>query len=540
MFLPPKLITILLGQLIAVTMFIGSANGQQAEFDRRMAAMQEARVRAQLPAGESARVASSDMGVGYADPPPPTRVAQAPRRIAQAPRRVAQASRRAPQKRRVVLGQSSQTRPAPVYNAVHQVRTQTRGGQPSQQIMQTGSQGYTPAHMHTAQLSGQTFMDGGSPIMSSQIVGSPVMSGQVMGSPIMSDQIIGSPVMSGQIIGSPIGTPIGTGSAGCTSCGNSGHIGGEYIDSGYSSCDSCGDTDGYFADQCCGRSGCATGDCWITGIGSFLFTGEYFGGATSFRSAFFDAPGGNAGELARDDSHGFYGGFNFGMPLCRLSCGVFSGQVGVRSVQTNFNGSAFTTDNRDQLFVTAGIFRRVDYGFQAGVVADILRDNWFTETNLVQVRGELSWVYPAGSTFGFRFANNVQDDVTSGTFNGNAFTGLVTSTSDNYRFFLRRNGARNGYGEIFAGWSENDQGVVGLDFDKAVSERLGMQAGFTYFINDDQVPAGSSFLGGNVGEAYNIFVGFSLRPRGSGYYNSYDRPLFAVADNGTMLTTRNQ
>ena len=73
MFLPPKLITILLGQLIALTMLSASVNGQQADFERRLAAMQAARARAQAPApaNSATRIASSDIGVDFTDPPPP-------------------------------------------------------------------------------------------------------------------------------------------------------------------------------------------------------------------------------------------------------------------------------------------------------------------------------------------------------------------------------------------------------------------------------------------------------------------------------------
>ena len=44
--------------------------------------------------------------------------------------------------------------------------------------------------------------------------------------------------------------------------------------------------------------------------------------------------------------------------------------------------------------------------------------------------------------------------------------------------------------------------------------------------------------GGNSGEAYNIYVGVALRPGGRHSYRSYERPMFPVADNGSMLITR--
>ena len=509
MFLPPKLTTILLGQLIALTMLTGSVDGQQADFERRMAAMQEARARAQAPV---VRVASADTGADYTAPPvpPEARVTSRVATRAGVPRPTAS-------NKRVVLGQSGAPRVARRIQAPVKNKIQTSS--PAPRIARNSNMAYTPKHVRTAQLSAQSLIDGGSPIIDSV-------------SPMM-----GSPV---------IGTSVTSAGSGCSSC-SGGSIGGSYMDGGFvsdgcSTCDACSSTETIFEqDACCGRGGCPPGPCWLNGLGAAIYNGEYFGGATSFRAPLFATPGldPTAGALSSDSSHGFYGGFNLGLPLCQLTGGVLSGQVGVRSVQTNFNGNDFTTDDRDQLFITAGFFRRVDYGLQAGVVADILHEEWFTENDLVQIRGEIGWVFGGGRNWGFRFTNNTQDDITSGTFNGNTFTDLVHTTNDNYRFFIRRERQGAGFGEVFVGWSDLDQTIVGLDFDMAVTEMVALQAGFTYFLNDEGLPPGiTNTAGGNAAEAYNIFVGFVLRPRGRSYYNSYERPLFSVADNGSMSIIR--
>lgn len=312
--------------------------------------------------------------------------------------------------------------------------------------------------------------------------------------------------------------------------------GGEIIDGG---CTSCGEVGGYFDDQCCGRGGCAPGPCWITGFGNILRNGEYFAGATAFRSGLFSTPGVTTGQLSSDPSHGFYEGFNFGVPLCRLTCGLLSGQFGLRATQTNFRGAEFTPQDRNQIFLTAGLYRRVDYGIQGGLVIDYLSEEWFTETlEVSQIRGDLAWVYPSGSTMGFRFATNVEMGTSNGVFAGNAFTNALTSTESNYRFYYRCEKQEGGFCDGYLGWTDSQQTVLGLDFDMPVRERAALQAGFTYYLNDDGVPANSGFEGGNIGEAYNFYLGFVLRPRGRSHYRSYDRPLFTVADNGTMLLKR--
>ena len=227
--------------------------------------------------------------------------------------------------------------------------------------------------------------------------------------------------------------------------------------------------------------------------------------------------------------------------MCRLTCGVLSGQIGVRSVQTNFSGSEFSNESRDQLFVTGGLYRRVDYGIQFGVVGDYVQDNFFGDASVSQIRADLGWVYAGGSTFGFRYAGAQDNDVISGTFGGEDFTGQLVRATDQYRFYYRTSGATGGYGEFFAGYTENDQTILGFEFDVPVTDRLAVESNLTYFLNDDAADSvfrGTNFQGSNAEEAWNITVGFVYRPQGRRYYKNYDRPLFDVADNGTMLLRR--
>jgi len=460
-----------LGQFIAFTLVAGSAEGQQADFERRMAAMQQARARAATPAPATVRVASADIGVDYTAPPAPPK------------ERVASRARIPQPARQPVVREHGTTRDAQA--------AQVRSIAPAPRV---ASVPRTSRGVGTTQFSGHSIIDGGSPIVDD----------------IISESFVGGEVVSGE----------------CTSC------------------DSCGGGNYFEQNACCGRGGCPPGQpCLLAGLGASLgtalYNGEYFGGATAFRSRLFDTPGGAAGELSSDNSHGFYGGFNLGLPLCQVTGGILSGQVGIRSVQTNFNGSEFTPENRDQLFITAGFFRRVDYGLQGGVVADVLHEEWFTENDIVQIRGELGWVFGSGRTLGVRFATNTQDDITDGTFNGNSFTNLVTSTEDTYRIFLRQERVGSGFGEIFVGTSELDQTIVGLDFDVAVTEHVGVQAGFNYYLNNEGLPAGTTnVVGGNSAESFNVFIGLVFRPRGRAFYNWYERPLFSVADNGSLLITR--
>jgi hypothetical protein len=272
-------------------------------------------------------------------------------------------------------------------------------------------------------------------------------------------------------------------------------------------------------------------NCWINCLGGIFSNAELFGGAQGFRSRNFSA----GSQNVDDSSFGFYGGINLGLSLCNLTCGLFSGQVGVRSSQSEFEGDFFSTDNRDQLFVTAGLFRRVDYGFQAGVVFDYLHEEWFAETDLAQIRGELAWVYPGGSAIGMRFNVGTEDDNTNGVINGAPFNNLFAQVIDNYRVFYRMSTNNTGHCDFFAGWSDADHAVLGCDVDMPVSGVLGMQAGFTYFLPEDTAPNVPT----STQDAWNLYVGFSIRPQGPAWYGNYDRPLFNVADNGSFVFGRN-
>jgi len=398
---------------------------------------------------------------------------------------------------------------------------------------------------HVAQL-----IQGGSAGSSTR--GGQIIQGGISGSSTRSGQIIqggvpGSSTRSGQIISNgPVYENV---------IHDEGFVGESYIvDDGYVDggigCDVCstGFESGSVVscdDGCCGRGGCpggCGGPCWLGNLGRALRTGEYFGGVTGFQSPLFTAPGQDLpideNVFASDSSFGAFGGFNLGIPLCRLSNGFLSGQFGLRSVNTNFNGNEFTDEERRQLFITTGLYRRVDQGFQFGVVADILHEEWFTESDLVQVRGDLSWVYPSGHVFGFRYATNVQDEETEGTFDGNDFFDFLQTTDDNYRFYYRRNAPWGGWGEAFFGWADAAQTIIGLDVDVPVTEFIAFQSNFTAFLNDDLVPDDSNFQGGNQNEAWSLSVGISFRPQGRGWYRSYDRPFLPVADNGTFVVRR--
>ncbi len=310
-------------------------------------------------------------------------------------------------------------------------------------------------------------------------------------------------------------------------------VGESYVDegdwSGADPCcaDSCGDVCG---PSCCDRGGCPPGiidECWLGGLGELLYRAEYFAGAACWDSPTFQ----DSRTSTYNGGSGFYAGTNLGIPLCRLTCGLFSGQIGARGMQSEFNGSP----NVSQLFATGGFYRRVDYGVQFGCVLDYLREDSLFEAELMQIRGDLSWVYAGGDALGFRFAKGIQDDQVPEVIPGANQQQFRLQVLDNYRAYYRHLVCTGGYSDTFIGWTDDNHVVGGMEFDLPMTECVALQAGATWFLptsNPDNV------LGGNAEDGWNIAVGFAFRPQGRCWYENYDRPILPVADNGSMMLRR--
>ncbi len=327
------------------------------------------------------------------------------------------------------------------------------------------------------------------------------------------ETIVGDPVPqpplgpNGHVIGGPPEQIITDGY--CGDCGGCGDC--------YDSCYGCSEID-------CRDCGIAE-DCWMRGLGGVFYNSEYFWGVQAFAGQGFQN---RTGEQQEPASFGYQLGFNTGLPLYRVTCGLVSGQFGVRTVQSNTDGDFFSADRRDQTFITAGLYRRVDYGLQFGVVADILNETWLGDIELVQVRSDVGYVWPSGHIFGFRAYVGVQDDRTAGLIDT---VSVAANVIDTYRFYFRRPYQCGGYTEWFLGWSTEQHSALGVQHEIPLGECTALQTGFTYlgFESDEQQIET---------DAWNIGLGVSYRPRGRGWYKFYHRPMFPVADNGSLFIRR--
>lgn len=262
--------------------------------------------------------------------------------------------------------------------------------------------------------------------------------------------------------------------------------------------------------------------------------GDLWLGTTSFTGAsgFLGSPAGEPAQVA--GNFGFQEGFNFGTRLPGVLSGQLGSQLGMRFTQTQLDGTNVGDDSRTQAFVTAGLFRRVDYGLQGGLVVDYLHDDWVYRTDLLQLRGELSFLLTPCHDIGFRFSDSQQTDDTQARLRGQvAPVDIRLAALDTYRFFYRtRFGASAaGVAELHAGFSEESAAILGAHLRAPLQNQVGIELDATYLMppNESATPY--------TQDAWNMSIALVWSPgRCFGRDRDYYRPLFDVADNGNFLT----
>lgn len=338
-------------------------------------------------------------------------------------------------------------------------------------------------------------------------------------------------------------------------------------DCGYSDCDggcevACGaegvfDGHGFGGPSCAMESmtcdgsascGCdACGSCDVDRIPFFLpmlrinwcrfdfFAGvQGFQGPMNFASTSATDPNVRSGS----GSFGFYEGLNEGRSLKKWLGWDLSAQLGLRATQSNLIGSEFTNESRQQVFVTGGLFRRVDYGLQYGGVIDYLNDDWWFQADVTQFRGELSWKTRGCHVFGFQTMQSMGGE-SSDSFvqqaDGTTFQSRVAfEPVDQYRIFYRRMLNGSGNWSAFGGWTEDDDGLLGANLNLPLKRNIVLATSATFLI-----PNEGALSDGHREEAWNISMGLVYRPGGPKGCGRYCRPLFDVADNGTFIVGQN-
>jgi hypothetical protein len=248
----------------------------------------------------------------------------------------------------------------------------------------------------------------------------------------------------------------------------------------------------------------------------------------------------NRGEQG---SFGIYEAINHGAMLPLGIPTEVGWQVGARLTQSNLSGTTFSLESRHQIFLTTGLFHRVDRGLQWGLVVDWLHEDWYFEADLMQLRGEISWRAECDHEVGLAFASGTGTATAASEFRpipGNQ-GGIVDEswqTTDWYVGFyrLRFGDCEANTLRAFAGFTSQSDGLLGAESVMQINERWAVQSGFTFL-----VPAEAPGMGldaGHAQESWNVSVGLIWTPGCSTAERGYYAPLMNVADNGTFLVDR--
>ena len=233
-----------------------------------------------------------------------------------------------------------------------------------------------------------------------------------------------------------------------------------------------------------------------------------------------------------DSSFGFQAGFNYGTPARNIVLPPTMGlQIGFQTNYSNFEGSAFTASDRQQMFLTTGVFRRVDQGFEGGLVYDYLWDDWYYNIGVSQLRGALGLSLTEWNTVGFWFTSSVSTDTTTSQLNDQR-RDESWETVDIYALYFRSQtiAAGSGEGRLFGGFTGDGDGIIGADSKLPLHNGWAIETAFTYLIpQQDAAPFAQ--------EAWNVGINLVWYPGSLACGNGlrYHRPLFDVADNGSMI-----
>lgn len=158
------------------------------------------------------------------------------------------------------------------------------------------------------------------------------------------------------------------------------------------------------------------------------YQAEYFGGFSTMQ----DPLGGR--DFA---SAGFQEGLLIGGPLSPYHGSGF--ELGLRGVHTNLAGyGSDVVDSgggRNQLYLTAGVYRRPHYGsgLQGGAAWDWLVDDYLVDHQTSRVRAEISYLSPLAWEFGFWGSGDVSSVTRSVGGANRKFEAI-----DVYAMFVRR------------------------------------------------------------------------------------------------------
>ena len=250
-----------------------------------------------------------------------------------------------------------------------------------------------------------------------------------------------------------------------------------------------------------------------------------FSESTTFKSGLSSGPGAS-GALGVGE------GLNWSSAVTPQ--GSVTAQYGVRAVQSDL----FAPSARNQVFMTAGVFKRFDFApVQGGVAVDWLRDRgqWGT-VNLRQMRCELSTGHFGDWECGFLGGFNVFRDrptIPRWLLNADEPVVAVVDVHDYYLLFARKHLGSGGQVELRCGATSRGDFILGALGEAAISDRLAVNGGITML-----APSGGEQSMRHHRESWSVSLGVVLYFRGGAMFrqaNPY-RLMFDVAGNNSFFT----
>ena len=253
----------------------------------------------------------------------------------------------------------------------------------------------------------------------------------------------------------------------------------------------------------------------------------------------------NEADLGIKGNFGTNEYLNFGMPLWNAF--GLGWQVGVRGTQTGFGSRTLgnvTIESRNQQFVTTGLFTRAfeGRGLQGGAAFDYLNNTGFVgTTDVKQMRGEISYVW-GYHEWGFWGAFNAGKGL--GIIDQNTQQPFENNTVHTYNAFYRVQFGDANEWKVWGGASHEGQGYVGSLLRAPMTRSLALEGTFAYLMPGDATTKviQNPTVGPDINTtftpmAWNLGINLVYYPRGRSRRSlaSPYRPLFDVADNGTMI-----
>lgn len=295
------------------------------------------------------------------------------------------------------------------------------------------------------------------------------------------------------------------------------------------SCGGCG-----ACDECCGTAaGCETG-CG-TGYGCGLFPRVYWlmqnmqfeAGVFAFKDPL---------GIGNDNNFGYNLGLNWSTPS-HLLFGL-AAQAGGRFEQTGKEesfaqdeyGDELDGQSRSQFFWTAGFFYR-DPGaaWTFGAVYDAVRDDSYWQYSLGQARVELSRRVASATDFGFRGAFALDDELLNFYIDNDEYEGQMKVNSY-YTAFFRHWFCTGAEGMIYAGVTDESEGLVGGHLEVPITNHSSLRNSFVYVIP-------KSYDHDYIDNSWSVNISWVVYFGGNSQEGMSNplRPLFDVADNTTLL-----